>query len=110
MTVIQPSQFYPDLSPPVIVCPQDITVRASAGLLNASVTWVEPKTSGPVFVQSKYDSGHRFDIGRHAVIYTATDEAGNEGQCFFYVTVEGKSFCNGKVASILKCFDLTHRY
>ncbi|XP_041455042.1 hyalin-like [Lytechinus variegatus] len=83
-----------DRLPPVIVCPSDVTVPALAGSQSASVTWVQPTTSEPVFVQSDFDSGHEFGIGRNVVIYTATDEAGNEGQCFFYVTVEGDPSTN----------------
>ena len=45
---------------------------------------------GQVTLQSNYDSGSSFVIGQYVVVYMATDEAGNEGQCSFVITIEGE--------------------
>ncbi len=75
-----------------MTCPLDITQAADQGLDSTTVTWNEPVVADldDVFtLESNYNSGSSFVIGQYVVVYTATDESGNVGQCSFVIVVEG---------------------
>tara|TARA_R110002012_G_scaffold99980_2_gene238467 strand:+ start:157461 stop:161270 length:3810 start_codon:yes stop_codon:yes gene_type:complete len=72
-------------------CPTNIIVFANSNC-EATATWIVPNftdncDSSPQ-VASSHNPGDVFPIGDTEVIYTATDEAGNEALCSFIVTVE----------------------
>jgi gliding motility-associated-like protein len=79
-----------DNIPPVINgCPTTITVIANASC-QAVVNWTAPTLTdncpGATLISNK-TSGSVFSKGTTAVIYTATDAAGNTTTCSFVVTV-----------------------
>ncbi|XP_070531942.1 uncharacterized protein [Ptychodera flava] len=80
-----------DVENPVLhVCPSDITLNAATGRATATANWNAPfasDNSGKVKVTSSYRSGAPFTIGETEVVYTATDPAGNTGNCSFTVVV-----------------------
>ncbi|XP_070570291.1 uncharacterized protein [Ptychodera flava] len=79
-----------DTEPPVITnCPSDITVIDS-GNNGEQVSWVEPDAtdnSGNVYLTSTHQPGATFTAGSTVVVYTASDDAGNNAMCSFTVTV-----------------------
>ena len=84
-----------DITPPAIFnCPEDITETVSDPGNFYSVTWVEPTAtdeSGPTTVTSTRVPGSYFDVGETSdVKYTFKDEAGNEAECVFSITVVRK--------------------
>jgi predicted RecA/RadA family phage recombinase len=79
----------PDITPPTIVCPDDIevTTTESAG---ASVTYPPPEVSddsGAATISTSIASGDVFPVGTTLVTATATDAAGNSARCTFEVVV-----------------------
>jgi hypothetical protein len=57
---------------------------------SAVVIWTAPTAtdnSGSVTLTSNFESGSEFPEGTTAVVYTATDAAGNQVTCSFSVTV-----------------------
>ncbi|XP_072029649.1 uncharacterized protein [Amphiura filiformis] len=80
-----------DKEGPQLTCPSDITQPADQGLDSTTVSWNEAvigDVNDVYTLESNYDSGSTFVIGQYVVVYTATDEAGNVGQCSFVITVE----------------------
>ncbi|CAH1275230.1 SVEP1 [Branchiostoma lanceolatum] len=80
-----------DTTPPVIVCPSDITADNDPGLDSAEVTWTAPvatDTTGvtPVVLSSVIPP-HRFTIGVHTVNFTAIDGNGLTASCGFQVEI-----------------------
>jgi len=75
-----------DQVPPVLECPDDITVGACQ-----NVVFFSPVASdgcgGPVTVTSTPASGSTFAIGTTTVNVVARDACGNESRCAFQVTV-----------------------
>lgn len=71
-------------------CPlTDIIISADA-LCAGSVSWIEPTASdncGAVTLVSSHSPGATFPLGTTAVLYTATDGAGNSSTCTFNVIV-----------------------
>lgn len=70
-------------------CPTDKIVSADA-LCGASVSWTEPIVSdncGVVAPVGSHSPGATFPLGTTAVLYTATDAAGNSSTCTFNVIV-----------------------
>ncbi|WP_254424788.1 T9SS type B sorting domain-containing protein [Capnocytophaga sp. oral taxon 878] len=76
-------------------CPNDITVNASIGRCDASVSWIEPTAEpsclGLVNRTSTHAPGDIFPIGTTKVIYTFTDVAGNTASCSFNITVKSNA-------------------
>lgn len=88
--------------PPVITCPDDITLPNSPGICGAIVNYDLPEASdacgevtlslieGPV-------SGAEFPLGVTTVTYEATDISGNTASCSFQVTI------NDEEAPVFEC-------
>ena len=78
--------------PPIVTCPPDITQSVSYGAVVFSVTWSDATAtdaSGIASLTPSRANGSFFavDTGPATVIYTAIDNYGNIGTCFFSVTV-----------------------
>ncbi|HYN86602.1 MAG TPA: PxKF domain-containing protein, partial [Pyrinomonadaceae bacterium] len=77
---------------PVIDCPDDIVVNlplnsnASGVAVNFNVTATDNADATPT-IQTSVASGSVFPVGTTTVTATATDDAGNQSQCTFNVTV-----------------------
>jgi len=74
-------------------CPIDIKRYADRAKNYTTVTWppviaIDNSDVTPKVVSSGVSN--IYYIGRHQVMYNASDEAGNYKLCKFYVTVEGK--------------------
>ncbi|KAG7158260.1 Sushi, von Willebrand factor type A, EGF and pentraxin domain-containing protein 1-like 3 [Homarus americanus] len=106
------SPFLPssDVTPPVIQCPEKMTVATEPHEGFARITWDAP------FVKGKWDDGLAFsklfnnnskdevrlatipattqpmklNIGTHTITYIAKDKLGNKANCQFSITVLGK--------------------
>lgn len=81
-----------DKTPPVIVCPPNISIVSS---VPTSVSWISPKANDncdggiPVVQISGPKSGSLFDPNTvTTIIYSATDECGNVSTCSFTVSVK----------------------
>ena len=86
----------PDKEKPEITCPNaaDMVFPTIAGASYAepeyAVTASSDNSGTAPQVAYSPSSGSQFNIGTRPVTVTATDEAGNEIQCTFDVTIEGK--------------------
>ncbi|MBK8968294.1 MAG: HYR domain-containing protein [Lewinellaceae bacterium] len=84
-----------DPIPPVITCPDDLTINTDPGECDAAVTYAHPlggdNCPGFTFnlVQGP-QSGDEFPLGETTVEYQITDDMGNTTTCSFTVTVEDK--------------------
>lgn len=82
-----------DKSAPVFAnCPADITVQtgSASGACAQTAVWTAPTATdncGLRSLTSSHQPGAVFPVGVTTVTYTATDEAGNQSQCRFTVTV-----------------------
>jgi ELWxxDGT repeat protein len=79
-----------DTAPPVITCPQDLTIEATSNR-GAIATWMEIQASDDVSmatVTTSPDAGSLFAFGRTTVTAYATDLAGNAASCSFVVLVQ----------------------
>ncbi|CAH1275003.1 SVEP1 [Branchiostoma lanceolatum] len=80
-----------DTTPPVIVCPSDITDDNDPGLDSAQVNWTAPvatDTTGVIpVVLGSVTPPHSFTIGIHTVNYTAIDGNGLTASCGFQVEI-----------------------
>jgi large repetitive protein len=79
-----------DKTPPAVQCPGDVSVEASAPT-GATVTYeaataTDAVTTAPT-VSYSHPSGARFPLGTTQVTVTASDDAGNQAQCRFNVSV-----------------------
>ena len=82
----------PDLTPPTLICPDDITVSVAPNACDAVVTWPSPQPTddcdpGQIPPVSDRLSGETFLASTTIVNYMATDNSGNEASCSFSVTV-----------------------
>lgn len=81
----------PDVRPPRLACPPDVTVDATSAA-GAVVTFPSATVhddSGEVpAVSATHGSGERFPAGVTAVRFSATDASGNTGTCTLSVTVK----------------------
>ena len=101
-----------DTELPVIAgCPSDITLSNTVGTCGATATWTAPTATdncntGFTFT-STHNSGDVFPVGTTAVIYTATDAAGNISTCTFNVIVNDTELpvITGCPANIASCTD-----
>ncbi len=72
----------------------NIVQDTDANSATAVVTWSAPTASdnsGSVTLTSSHSSGDTFPIGETTVTYTAVDDAGNQIEDTFTVTIEGRS-------------------
>ena len=79
-----------DTIAPVITCPGDTTFVANNEECTGVYDWVvefEDNCSGNVTLSSNYQPGDPLPVGTTTIIYTATDESGNEATCSFDVTI-----------------------
>eukprot|EP00899_Mesostigma_viride_P026904 jgi/Mesvir1/7399/Mv19198-RA.2 len=88
-----------DTTPPSMDCPDDITEGASGNHLSeggSPATWSDPSATDNVdgginadYITCNASDSSLFTItpGGHTVTCSATDEAGNEGECSFTVTI-----------------------
>ncbi len=79
-------------NPSITSLPSNIVQNTDASSATAVVTWVEPTAddnSGSVTLTSSHSSGDAFPIGETIVTYTAIDDAGNQIEETFTVTIEG---------------------
>lgn len=86
----QDINFVSDIELPTIQnCPKDITLFSLPGLCSNVVTWEPPSASDncSVVLESNFASGTSFPVGQTEVIYTATDPAGNQSTCSFFVKI-----------------------
>jgi hypothetical protein len=81
-----------DTTPPIVRCPDNITVQAQFPDCLVRVTWrvkaeddCDPRPS----ITCNPPSGSFFGLGTHTVTCTATDRCGNSSSCSFTVTVLG---------------------
>ncbi|MCT4622445.1 MAG: thrombospondin type 3 repeat-containing protein [Schleiferiaceae bacterium] len=84
----------PDVTPPTISCPADITGLIAANASGVAVNYTTPvgtdNCSGvTTTLVSGLADGAVFPVGTTQVTYEATDAAGNSTQCSFNVTVVG---------------------
>jgi gliding motility-associated-like protein len=82
-----------DQNPPVLDCPDNLTVSAPIGVCNSAATWILPTvtddcTLNTITPTSSFDPGDLFAVGTTTVAYFATDAFNNVGTCLFTVTVE----------------------
>ncbi|XP_070536967.1 hyalin-like [Ptychodera flava] len=79
-----------DTEPPVFTgCPNDTTVETDQGMDSANVAWTPPSAtdnSGVATVNTTHQP-MPFPIGNTTVVYTATDNSGNQAECTFTITV-----------------------
>lgn len=81
-----------DTTPPVIICPPNITTEAQFAD-GAVVRWevlARDNCDPAVTVQCDLPSGSEFDIGTTRVTCEAVDASGNQARCSFTVTVTGQ--------------------
>jgi hypothetical protein len=79
-----------DAEAPVVVCPADVTTKATSNA-GAVVSYTAPTATdncGAASVVCAPASGSTFGIGVTTVTCTATDTAGNTAECSFGVTVD----------------------
>ena len=78
-----------DTELPVPTCPGDIEVNVDPGQCGAVVEFLIDATDNceVVLLYSSPQSGSFFDVGVTEVLVRAHDQAGNVGDCVFYVTV-----------------------
>ena len=88
--------LFVDVTPPSVQgCPASFTEQTDT--IFKEVTWKEPTFTDNVGVASVLSNRKpNFDMGAFStltIIYVATDAAGNEANCKFDITVEGKKCC-----------------
>src|SRR5882672_1834470 len=78
-----------DSTPPVIQCPDDITITATevAGATVDYTVTASDDQPGPVQINCTPPGGSLFPVGASVVNCTATDRCGNASTCSFNVTV-----------------------
>ena len=80
-----------DATPPVIVCPSDITSNRDAGKCNATVSFTPPVGTDACNVTTSLTQGlppgSVFPLGDTLVVYTAVDASGNQASCQLTVRV-----------------------
>lgn len=80
-----------DTIPPTIEnCPGNIVLTTMVNTPTQAVSWIEPTATDrgqPVAGVSNFDPGDQFPVGSTGVLYRFTDQAGNENQCTFVVSV-----------------------
>lgn len=93
--------FCLDQTPPTITCPADIVVETDKDQATKEIAFKMPtiQDNSDAMAQSEITmqqhpnsitSPHKFPIGVTRIIFTATDEAGNQDSCTYRVQVEGQ--------------------
>ena len=79
----------PDVTPPVVTCPADISVFNDPNQCGAQVTYAATATDdcGGATITYSISPGTFFPVGFTTVTVTATDNAGNTATCDFVVQV-----------------------
>ncbi|XP_071489593.1 uncharacterized protein [Diadema antillarum] len=84
---------FDDEGPVIANCPDNIVVEVEIGVGGTPVTWAIPTATDNsgviVTVENNFAPGDFFDVGSTLVVYTFTDNAGNQVQCAFNVAVNG---------------------
>lgn len=84
-----------DNTPPVIDCPEDVSLVVEIGTGGATATWIDPVAtdlSGMATVSCDFVQGMFFPTGETTVTCIARDNSNNVASCTFIVIVaEGKS-------------------
>lgn len=87
------AQCSPDITPPDITCPADITTSVPIGTCSAVVAVSDPVYSdncaGMVTLSSTLPPGNEFQLGTNLVYFTATDASANSATCLMEVLVSG---------------------
>ena len=80
-----------DSEKPTLSCPENISVSNNAGICGAVVTHALPNIQDNCGVSATSRSGgvngSVFSVGSSAIVYNASDAAGNSGSCAFWVEV-----------------------
>ncbi|MEZ4873970.1 MAG: HYR domain-containing protein [Flavobacteriaceae bacterium] len=94
-----------DNTPPVIVCPADVSVNTDAGLCSAVVSFADAialdNCSASVAQTAGPSSGSAFPVGVSTIEFTATDAGGNTTLCSFTITVTDTT------PPVVACQDIT---
>ncbi|KAJ8024243.1 Hyalin [Holothuria leucospilota] len=81
-----------DTIPPVVNCPNNVSVQVPLGAEGRSVDWPEPTAmdqSGDVIVLvQSHNPGQFFTVGNTVVTYIFQDSSANNAFCSFHVSVE----------------------
>ena len=80
-----------NVAPTIINCPSDLTLDLSVSC-DSTAIWTVPTAEddcGIQFFITTHFSGATFTSGTTPVVYTASDQCGNENTCEFSVTVTG---------------------
>jgi len=80
-----------------MTCPHDIQTTTAKGKATANVLWsiqvtdnsVEVDPNAVIRVRSSHESGQELPIGDTVIRVDATDDAGNNAVCIFFVKVRG---------------------
>ncbi|XP_054755195.2 sushi, von Willebrand factor type A, EGF and pentraxin domain-containing protein 1-like isoform X1 [Lytechinus pictus] len=98
-----------DNTPPVLICPDDISNPTDPFMSTCRINWELPdatdNTGVPVKLRSTHSPPYRFDIGTTTVMYSGTDLEGNMANCSFTITVRDEEpprigNCNGEFNAI----------
>ena len=77
--------------PSITFCPASTSLTVPFGVSTRVVTWTEPTATDnsglPVTSTQTHQSGDSFPIGMTTVMYTFSDEAGNQAICSFSVSI-----------------------
>lgn len=105
------AQCSPDVTPPDITCPANVTETAPLGQCNLTIAIPAPTVSDncagtPVWL-SDAPPGNAFPLGESFLVYSATDAAGNTATCQITVTIDGgiaAAACNDMISRTLEPF------
>ena len=89
-TVEIPRTVPPDVTPPAITVPEDLTVNSTSdsGMSVEYQVYAIDETDGRISPQCTHASGTNFDVGTTRVECSAADAAGNTSTAFFDVIVQ----------------------
>ncbi|XP_072014221.1 hyalin-like [Amphiura filiformis] len=96
-----------DTVPPVVIgCPiVPISSSIPFGTMSASVGWTEPTATDNSGITPSVSRSHRpgdnFPVGTTRVLYTFTDQAGNEAMCSFSINIDVQG--DGTIPTITFC-------
>nr|XP_054770575.1 hyalin-like [Lytechinus pictus] len=80
-----------DSTPPVVICPQDITQTVEIGTASTQVFFNSPSVSDDSgsfsLVQASHQPGNSFTTGTTIVTYTYTDASQNSASCSFAINI-----------------------
>lgn len=85
-TAPPPANNYPE----VVYCPPSIEIQLEPNEMHRSVFWKDPKFNSDKHLKQILATqlpGTKFAVGRHNIIYTATDLLGRNATCRFTVTL-----------------------